>query len=231
VNGDEQVRFQPPRDPEPFAQDEVAVVLAGERDAGATARDELVANGPGDPERHVLLPQPGARRDRARIDAAMAGVDHDQRLARLAHDARQPGPPGRGDRLHCLGLGATEGEGKIARPSGLAGCGESGLRNGLQLHPELAPALFEADIADHRRPLQRERNARAAVACGLRNPPHRTRRPASRPRRSVAHLHQDLPRAGRDKTCGMLHRGIEADDDPVVRHAHAFDGRRRCWRG
>ena len=84
VDRDEQAGAQPPRDLEALGEDEIAVVLAGQGDAHPARRGQIVADRAGEGERHVLFAAAVGGRDRAGIDAAMAGIDHHQRAARVA---------------------------------------------------------------------------------------------------------------------------------------------------
>ncbi len=90
VHRDEQVRLELARDTVAFLEDEEPVVLTRQRHPDPARAEQFVADGAGDPERHVLFAPAIDRGDRAGIDAAMARIDHHQRAAVvIAIDLRQ----------------------------------------------------------------------------------------------------------------------------------------------
>ena len=84
MDGDEQVGAQFARDAIAFLQNQIFVIVAGQRDAHPARFDELVADCLRDRQRHILFALAHVGVDRTRIMAAMASVDHHQRPRPIA---------------------------------------------------------------------------------------------------------------------------------------------------
>ena len=93
VDRDEQVGVEPAGDLVALVEAAIAVVVAGHGDADPAGRGERVADGEGEREGDVLFRLSREFRGRARVAAAMAGIDHHQRrivAARRGHPGQRP---------------------------------------------------------------------------------------------------------------------------------------------
>ena len=176
MNRDEQVRAQTPGDAIAFLQHQEGVAVAGQRNAHAPGLEQLVADGAGDLQCDLAFARPVMRADRARIVAAMPGIDHHQRTAvilgafnsgqrrRLARFGQRNAHAVAALRRLCAEIG--RGDERLAR--GIEHAGKLGRAELLDRKGQ-APAIFgESPCAHHRGPIEIEHDPRG-IAVELRH--------------------------------------------------------------
>ena len=216
--------MKPPRDAEPLAQHQIAIVVARQRHAHPAGRDPRVADRAGDLQRHVLLARPGVGVDRAGIDPAVAGVDHHQREIRIARDARQRRALHRRDGDRDLVFRARPEMEEAQRPRA-ARLREPARAGTLQRQFQRVPRVAEHATRHHHRPREIEHDARpVAAAPALADRAHRAVPVQRRAGPRAVDIDRDPARPVEQEARRPRHRLVEMDQHARAVDLDALDG-------